>query len=212
MVGMRGEGAAFTGAQAMASAWAGSITGHGYAIQGNGLNSEAVVAAMHDGFLGGNGALADRLVAALAAGERVGGQRTGKMSAALLVRTPQGGFQDINLRIDAASEPVPELRHLLDLNQANSAMGRTGRAQRQGNAEQAQGALSEALRLGVDWDCIWRRAARLQMALGHSNGARQALAAFAHLNPAWAQLERQDPLYAALPSDAPPQSPPSRSQ
>jgi uncharacterized Ntn-hydrolase superfamily protein len=74
VVGMRGEGAAFTGAQAMASAWAGSITGPGYAIQGNGLTSEAVVAAMRDSFLGGHGTLADRLVAALAAGQQAGGQ------------------------------------------------------------------------------------------------------------------------------------------
>ncbi|WP_241094015.1 DUF1028 domain-containing protein [Xanthomonas bonasiae] len=212
VVGMRGEGAAFTGAQAMASAWAGSITGPGYAIQGNGLTSEAVVAAMRDSFLGSHGTLADRLVAALAAGQQAGGQSTGKMSAALLVRTPQGGFEDIDLRVDAASEPVPELRHLLDLNQANSAMARAERAQRRGNAGQARDALDEAVRLGADWDRIWRRAARLQMALGDSNGARQALAAFAHLNPAWAQLERQDPLYSALPLDAPPQSPPSSSE
>ncbi|NYF19287.1 putative Ntn-hydrolase superfamily protein [Xanthomonas sp. JAI131] len=201
IVGIGDEGAAFTGEQAMASPWSGSATGPGYAIQGNGLKSEAVIAAMRGAFLDGKGSLADRLLAALAAGQRAGGQTTGKMSAALLVRTQEGGFQDIDLRIDAAADPVPALRHLLDLHQANSAMVRAERAQRRGKREQARIALHEAIRLGADWDRVWRRAARLQMALGDSNGALQALAAFAHLNPTWAQLEMQDPLYTALPAD-----------
>jgi len=62
-----------------------------------------------------------------------------------------------------------------------SQMVRAERAQRQGKAKQARVALNVALRADADWDRIWRRAARLQMALGDSNGARQALAAFAYL-------------------------------
>jgi len=198
VVGVSGNGAAYTGAEALGSPWAGSITGAGYAIQGNGLNSDAVVKAMRDAFLATNGSFADRLLASLAAGQIAGGQTSGKLSAALLVRTREGGFQDIDLRVDAANQPVPELRHLLDMNEANSAMVRAERAQRQGHPDEARVALAEAIKLGFDWDRIWRRAARLQIALGDSNAAIQSLAAFAHLNIVWARLELHDPIYAAL--------------
>lgn len=200
VVGVVGNGAAFSGKQAMASPWTGSVSGPGFSIQGNGLKSEAVVTAMRDAFDGAKGPLADRLVASLMAGQAAGGQTTGKMSAALLVRTRGGGFQDIDLRIDAASEPVAGLRHLLDLNEANGAMARAERAQRQGKPEEARLALGEAIRLGADWDRIWRRAARLQMALGDRYGARLALAAFAHLNPTWANIELRDPMFSTLTS------------
>jgi len=197
-VGMTGPGAAFTGMKVGESPWSGSISGLGWSVQGNGLKSEAVVLAMRDAFLVGKGSLADRLVASLAAGQQAGGQTTGRMSAAVLVRTRAGGFQDTDLRIDAAREPVPELRHLLDLNEANSAIVAAERALRQGNPQASRAALNEAIRLGADWDRIWRRAARLQMALGDVSGAQQALAALAHVNPPWAQIEMQDPLFFPL--------------
>jgi len=197
-VGMAGSGAAFTGKEVMESPWSGSINGPGWAIQGNGLKSDSVVIAMRDAFLIAKGSLADRLVASLAAGQEAGGQTTGRMSAALLVRTRAGGFQDIDLRIDAARDPIPELRHLLDLNEANSAIVKAERAQRQGRPEASRTALNEAIRLGADWDRIWRRAARLQMALGDKSGALQALSALAHINPKWAQLELEDPVFSAL--------------
>jgi uncharacterized Ntn-hydrolase superfamily protein len=111
------------------------------------------------------------------------------MSAALLVRTREGGFQDVDLRVDAAARPIPELRHLLDLNEANSAMARAERAQRRGKPDEARAALADAIRLGGDWDRIWRRAVTLQLALGDVNAARQAFAAFAHLNPTWAEID-----------------------
>ena len=171
-------------------------------------NPSSVLIAMRDAFLVGKGSLADRLVASLAAGQAAGGQTTGKMSAALLVRTRAGGFQDIDLRIDSAKDPIPDLRHLLDLNEANSAIAKAERAQRHGKPEISRIALNEAITLGADWDRIWRRAARLQMALGDKNGALQALSALAHINPKWAQLELKDPAFSALQSGGrPPEGP-----
>ena len=103
--------------------WAGGVTGDGYAIQGNILTGEVVVAAMQDAFEASDGdePLARRLLAALTAGDDAGGDRRGRQSAALLVvreGAGYGGGDDIavDLRVDDHADPVPELARLLDLN------------------------------------------------------------------------------------------------
>jgi uncharacterized Ntn-hydrolase superfamily protein len=103
--------------------WAGSVTGDGYAIQGNVLTGEEVVEAMRESWEATDPAapLARRLLAALAAGDEAGGDRRGRQSAALLVvrdGAGYGGLDDIavDLRVDDHTTPVPELERLLDLN------------------------------------------------------------------------------------------------
>lgn len=198
VVAATGNGAAYTGRQAAGSPWAGSLTGPGYSVQGNGLVSADVLNAMRARFLATQGPLASRLMAALEAGEAAGGQSTGRLSTALLVRTPDGGFQDIDLRVDAAEAPVTALRRLLALHQANAVMARAERAAKAGDAALARALDAEAIRLGVGWDRIWRRSSRLGMAIGDEPQALQALAAFAGLNQAWALREIADPIYDRL--------------
>jgi uncharacterized Ntn-hydrolase superfamily protein len=103
--------------------WAGSLTGDGYAIQGNVLTGEEVVAAMQAAWEASDdeAPLARRLLAALAAGDDAGGDRRGRQSAALLVvedGAGYGGLDDIavDLRVDDHAAPVAELARLLDLN------------------------------------------------------------------------------------------------
>src|SRR3954452_8529684 len=103
--------------------WAGSLTGDGYAVQGNILTGAFVAAAMQAAFEPGDPAepLARRLLAALAAGDDAGGDRRGRQSAALLVveeGAGYGGRDDIaaDLRVDDHPDPVTELARLLDLN------------------------------------------------------------------------------------------------
>lgn len=198
VVGARGDGAAFTGKQAAASPWAGATSGPGFSAQGNGLAGRQVTEAMRDAFLRASGPLAARLMTALEAGRDAGGQSIGAMSAALLVRTPEGDWQDVDLRVDAAAEPVLALRRLLNLRQAHDTVLLAERHQRAGHVREARAAIDEAIRLGSDWDRIWRRAARLDMALGHHEQALCALTAFAALNPRWAAAEAGDPLYRPL--------------
>ncbi|AHE51941.1 DUF1028 domain-containing protein [Sphingomonas sanxanigenens] len=201
IIGASGDGGAFTGAQAAASPWAGALTGPGYSIQGNGLAGAPVLAAMRDAYLGARGTLGERLMAALEAGDAAGGQSTGRLSAALLVRTPEGGFQDIDLRVDADDRPVAALRRLLGMHQANDAIARAERAARNRQPGAARRHLAEAVRLGAGWDRVWRRAARLAMMLGENGTALQALAALANANPTWAGIEIDDPIYASLWND-----------
>jgi len=102
--------------------WAGSLTGDGYAIQGNCLTGSEVVEAMEAVWkASADVPFAHRLLEALAAGDEAGGDKRGRQSAALLVvreGAGYGGNDDIaaDLRVDDHPAPVTELARLLDLN------------------------------------------------------------------------------------------------
>jgi uncharacterized Ntn-hydrolase superfamily protein len=119
VVGRDGAGATFTGDECFA--WAGGVAGDGYAIQGNILAGAGVVSDMEAAWLADPGApLARRLHAALAAGDRAGGDSRGRQSASLLVvrrGAGYGGLSDIevDLRVDDDPDPVTRLGTLLDL-------------------------------------------------------------------------------------------------
>jgi len=120
LVDSHGEAAAFTGSGCYA--WAGHVVGDGYACQGNILAGEAVVQSMAQAFEESQGPLAERLIAALRAGQRAGGDKRGQQSAALLVVKEAGGygaFTDrlIDLRVDDHTQPIEELHRLLRLQQ-----------------------------------------------------------------------------------------------
>ncbi|ABL82602.1 MULTISPECIES: DUF1028 domain-containing protein [unclassified Nocardioides] len=121
IVDVDGNAASHTGADCLD--WAGSLTGAGYAIQGNILTGSEVVEAMEAAWLAGppDAPLAHLLLAALAAGDEAGGDSRGRQSAALLVvrdGAGYGGLDDIavDLRVDDHASPIAELTRLLELN------------------------------------------------------------------------------------------------
>ncbi len=121
IVDVDGNAASHTGSQCLD--WAGSLIGDGFAIQGNILTGSEVVEAMELAWLSSpdDAPLADRLLAALAAGDEAGGDSRGRQSAAVLVVRDEagyGGLDDIavDLRVDDHPTPIPELRRLLELN------------------------------------------------------------------------------------------------
>ena len=100
--------------------WAGAVSGKHYTAQGNILAGEAVVKAMGKAFEETEGELADKLMAALFAGQAAGGDTRGQQSAALLVvqaHSGYGGFNDryIDLRVDDAEKPIEALQRLLEI-------------------------------------------------------------------------------------------------
>jgi len=118
LVDAQGQSATFTGDEC--HAWAGGIAATHYAVQGNILVSDATVEAMARTFKGAQGELADRLVAALAAGQAAGGDRRGKQSAAVVVVRAGGGYGGHNdrymdLRVDDDPAPIERLKALVDL-------------------------------------------------------------------------------------------------
>ena len=111
-VDRRGRCAAWTGRHCVE--WAGESCGEGVSVAGNMLANERVAAATLAGFVAARGPLAERLVAALEAGDAAGGDRRGRQAAVLLVATAED-FAEINLRVDDHAAPLAELRRLLAL-------------------------------------------------------------------------------------------------
>jgi uncharacterized Ntn-hydrolase superfamily protein len=115
-------GAAFTFTGSRCFEWAGGRTGLGYTAQGNILVSEATVDALAETFEASSGPLAERLLAALAAGQAAGGDRRGQQSAALLVSRKEGGYAGmsdvaVDLRVDDHPTPIAELERLYGLHE-----------------------------------------------------------------------------------------------
>lgn len=112
IVDARGRAAAFTGDECFE--WAGHVVGRNYSVQGNILTDEGVVKAMARAFESTDGDLPVRLLAALTAGQKAGGDRRGQQSASLLVVRKRGGygrFNDrwIDVRVDDHPAPIEEL-------------------------------------------------------------------------------------------------------
>lgn len=102
---------------------AGHIVGDGFSVQGNMLAGEDVLPAMARAFTTARGDLADRLLAALTAGQDAGGDLRGRQSAALLVVSgSQANDEDdgvrTDLRVDDSGDPVAQLRMLRNLQRA----------------------------------------------------------------------------------------------
>ncbi len=115
IVDARGGAASWTGTRALD--WAGGETGSGFACQGNILAGPAVVADMAKAFRETPGELAERMIAALEAGQAAGGDKRGQQSAALLIARPSAGNPEYNeryidLRVEDHKTPIRELRRV----------------------------------------------------------------------------------------------------
>jgi uncharacterized Ntn-hydrolase superfamily protein len=96
------------------------VTGKGFAAQGNILVGKETVEAMAKVFLSTKGQLSDRLVAALVAGGKAGGDRRGEQSAALLVKRKGAGYDGttddyIDISIYDHPAPLKELERVYKL-------------------------------------------------------------------------------------------------
>jgi uncharacterized Ntn-hydrolase superfamily protein len=118
IVDAQGNAATFTGKDCFP--WAGGKTGPGYAVQGNILVGKETIDAMARAFESAHGELAERLLAALVAGGKAGGDRRGEQSAALLVVRKGAGYdgQDnfVDLSVYDHATPIAELVRLEKLN------------------------------------------------------------------------------------------------
>ncbi len=118
IVDAKGNVANYTGEEC--NEWAGAVSGKHYTAQGNILAGEEVVKAMGRAFEETEGELADKLMAALFAGQEAGGDTRGQQSAALFVVQERSGYAGLNdryidLRVDDAEKPIEELQRLLEI-------------------------------------------------------------------------------------------------
>jgi uncharacterized Ntn-hydrolase superfamily protein len=141
MVDAAGNIATHTGGRCIAEA--GHETGDGFSVQANMMRSSEVWSAMARAYRGTGGDFAEKLLAALEAGEAAGGDLRGKQSAAILivaaerVVNPWEGVV-FDLRVEDHPEPLAELRRLVVLQRAYEHMNR-------GDDFLGQGCVQEAL-------------------------------------------------------------------
>lgn len=121
MVDAQGNAAAHTGQRCIEAA--GHVIGAGFSVQANMMVDAAVWPAMRDAFLAAQGDLADRLLGALDAAQRAGGDIRGQQSAAMLIvrgermeKPWRGVLFDLN--VEDHPRPLEELRRLVRVKRA----------------------------------------------------------------------------------------------
>jgi uncharacterized Ntn-hydrolase superfamily protein len=140
MVDAKGNVAVHTGSRCIQGA--GHIRGRRYSVQANLMSNDRIWGAMAKAFESAPGDLADRMLAALEAAEKAGGDIRGKQSAAILiVRGASSGrpWADrvMELRIEDHADPLAELRRLIRVHRAYDHMNRGDLAVEHGDVDAA---------------------------------------------------------------------------
>ncbi|MGC1943129.1 MAG: DUF1028 domain-containing protein [Candidatus Acidiferrales bacterium] len=182
IVDAKGNIASFTGADA--PAWAGGREGKSWSVQGNLLSGPQVIEAMGCALDSTRVDLAERLFAALKAGDDAGGDSRGRQSACILV-VGKGRGRNVNndrpisVHVDDNEQPFPELRRLLDLNLAYLHIDRAYKAVTGGNLPEAARSRARATNYCINPD-TQLRVGFLDYLLGNK---AEALALFVKVKP-----------------------------
>ena len=148
----KGNAAAYTGSRCIEPA--GDISGNNFSCQANLMANDKVWPAMAKAFRTTKGQLAERMVAALEAGQQSGGDIRGKQSAYLLIVKPNATgkpWEDkFDLRVDDNAEPIKELKRLLKIQRAYEHMNAGDLASESGDMTLAQKEYSAAASLMPD--------------------------------------------------------------
>ena len=153
MVDRDGNVAAHTGDSCIA--FASHRTGAGYSVQANMMLTGRVPSAMAKAYESSDGDLAERMIAALEAAEREGGDIRGRQSAAILIvrAVPSDeSWMDVvmDLRVEDHLQPVEELRRLVRLERAYEFENLGDEAMAEGDLAAAMEAYGEAAKLAPD--------------------------------------------------------------
>jgi uncharacterized Ntn-hydrolase superfamily protein len=110
LIDAAGRIAAHTGSACIE--WCGQLQGEGYSVAGNMLAGPQVIRDTATAYeAGAKLEFAERLIAALEAGDATGGDKRGKQAAALLIHGAED-YPLLSLRVDDHENPLPELRRL----------------------------------------------------------------------------------------------------
>ncbi len=147
VIDRNGNAASYTGPKCIQAA--GNQVGKNYSVQANLMDNAEIWPAMAKAFEESSGPLAERLIVALEAAEKTGGDIRGKQSAAILVvsGTPTGkSWQDrkVDIRVDDHAEPLVELRRIWNVHQAYEFMNAGDLAVEHGEMEKAGELYSKA--------------------------------------------------------------------
>ena len=153
MVDARGNVAAYTGPACIPDA--GDAQGEMFSCQANLMSNPTIWPAMKSAYEHAQGDLAERLMQALEAAEKAGGDIRGRQSAAILVVKAHGSGKPwndvlVNLRVEDHPKPLEELRRLLRLRRAYNLEDQGDTFTAEKKPQEAARAYAEAVKLAPD--------------------------------------------------------------
>jgi uncharacterized Ntn-hydrolase superfamily protein len=182
------------------------VPGRNFSVQGNTLASEAVVKAMADAYEHGTGMMAERLLAALDAGQSKGGDVRGMQSAGILVVRPIPPGSDstveriVDIRVDDTTNPFVELRRLLNITMGVPAKLTEHAAQlaKAGQFNEAIAEQKKALAITPNQEQMHYALAQRYAQAGNAAEALAALAEAVTRQPYLKKQATEDPLFDKL--------------
>ena len=208
MLDVQGRVAAFTGQRAIVAA--GHHTGAQYSVQANLMDKPTVWGAMARAYETSKGDLAERLLAALEAAEREGGDIRGRQSAAIVIVGPTNTGRPwvdrkFDLRVEDNPAPVAELRRLVQLARAYQKLNEGDEWATKADFAKAGAAYAAATSLVPDKATNGEAAFWAGVAFASAGKVDEALPwlrrAYA-TDPNWATLVARLPAAGLLPNDA----------
>jgi uncharacterized Ntn-hydrolase superfamily protein len=188
IIDAHGMVAAHTGQRCMA--FAGHSTGEQVSCQANIMANRTVWDEMLSGFASASGPLAERLLAALDAGEAAGGDIRGRQSAAILIAPAEGEPWEsmVSLRVDDHPEPLHELHRLLQLHDAYVIAGRGDALTNEARYDEAAELYKQACELAPDNHelIFWAGLGSVQS--GDVDAGLKLVRQAIELQPGWAEL------------------------
>jgi len=133
---VHGNVEAYTGENCIVEA--GHIVGNNFSVQANLMDKNTVWPAMAEAFKNAEGNLAERMLQAMEAAQKEGGDIRGKQSAAILVvkaKSTGNEWEDkiVDLRVEDNQNPIQEMRRLLTIHTAYEFMNKGDLAVETGN-------------------------------------------------------------------------------
>jgi uncharacterized Ntn-hydrolase superfamily protein len=187
--------------------YAGHVTGTNYSVQGNTLASVEVVKAMAAAYEQSKGALAERLMDALDAGQAKGGDTRGMQSAGILVVRPlQPGSNNtveriVDIRVDDHEKPFKELRRLLYMTTGvpNRLLEQSNKLAAQGDLKGAIAELHKALEINPRSETTHYALAQRYAAAGdHQNALKWLGTAITRQPVVWKPRAADDPIFEKI--------------
>ncbi len=170
------------------SDWKGHKTGVNYSAQGNTLMGPETVDAMAKTFESSSGPLAERLLNALEAGQKAGGDKRGMESAGLMILKPLSvaGYGDrvIDLRVDESRDPYAEMHRLLNAVRSGEIRAQAAKLLAANDLTQALPLAQAACDKSPEIDGNWITLAEVQLQAKHPAEAIASLAKAVAINPA----------------------------
>ena len=208
MVDAQGRAAAHTGGKDIPAA--GHRVGRGYSVQANLMDKATVWDAMARAYERAPGDLAERLVDALEAAEREGGDIRGRQSAAIIVvsgtRTGKPWVdRRFDLRVEDHPRPVAELRRLVTLARVYQKMNEGDAEVTRGDLPKALAAYNAATTLLPDEATNGEAAFWTGISLASANRVPEALTYLGRaqaVHPRWADLVPRLASIGLLPNDS----------